>query len=288
MSKKVPEQFLFIIGAMKSGTTSLFDILGQHPMICCAKMKEPDFFIQDRSIEEKNAYLDLWDWDENTHKYAMEASVAYTKSPYISAVPDRIAKSDIGKYRFIYVLRDPLARIESQVRHGLYAGWGKSLDEGLTEDLLCFSSYAMQIENYLRFFKKDDILVFTLEEFKSQPGDVLLRICDFLEIDNNFEFSDVETPRNSGQLFNVSPGMARAIHGTIGQYISNKFLKPKFKQWIRDKFLVKLIKNKPDTQAGRWKLSQAERADILGRLRSDMDKLKNEFGVDIENYWDMH
>ena len=36
-----PDHFAFIIGAMKSGTTSLFEILSQHPQVCPSKIKEP-------------------------------------------------------------------------------------------------------------------------------------------------------------------------------------------------------------------------------------------------------
>ncbi len=50
----------------------------------------------------------------------------------------------LGQYRFIYMLRNPLTRIESQLRHGLFAGWGKSLDAGIPDDAVYYSSYAMQ------------------------------------------------------------------------------------------------------------------------------------------------
>ena len=43
----VPDNFSIIIGAMKSGTTSLFEVLAQHPEICGAKKKEIDYFVKD-------------------------------------------------------------------------------------------------------------------------------------------------------------------------------------------------------------------------------------------------
>ena len=46
-SNDKPNNFVFIIGAMKSGTTSLFDILSQHPQVCPSKTKEPDYFTKD-------------------------------------------------------------------------------------------------------------------------------------------------------------------------------------------------------------------------------------------------
>ena len=46
MSDNKPDRFAFIIGAMKAGTTSLFEILSQHPQVCPSKTKEPDYFIK--------------------------------------------------------------------------------------------------------------------------------------------------------------------------------------------------------------------------------------------------
>lgn len=162
--KQHPENFALIIGAMKSGTTSLFDILSQHPQICPAKIKEPDYFIKDRDTKAREDYLSLWDWKDGSHVVALESSVAYTKAPYIPDVPERINKSGLGKFRFIYMLRDPLSRIESQARHAIFAGWGKSLDVEISEDLINFSCYVMQLDNYLKYYSADDILLITLEE----------------------------------------------------------------------------------------------------------------------------
>ena len=165
-SNNKPDCFAFIIGAMKSGTTSLFEILSQHPQVCPSKTKEPDYFIKNGDESSQEDYLSLWDWQDSTHSIALESSVAYTKEPYITGVPERINEAKLGQYRFIYMLRNPLNRIESQVRHGIFAGWGKSLDAGIPEDAINFSSYAMQLDKYLEFFPIDNILLVTLEEFK--------------------------------------------------------------------------------------------------------------------------
>ena len=45
------DSYILIIGAMKSGTTSLFATLAQHPQIAPAHPKEPGFF----AFEDVNA-----------------------------------------------------------------------------------------------------------------------------------------------------------------------------------------------------------------------------------------
>jgi hypothetical protein len=279
------DHFAFIIGAMKSGTTSLFDILSQHPQVCPSKIKEPDYFTKDNNESAHKDYLSLWDWHSDTHSIALESSVAYTKAPSITGVPERIYKSNLGSYRFIYMLRNPLTRIESQVRHGLFAGWGKSLDTGIPEDAINFSSYAMQLDQYLKYFPIDNILLVTLEEFKLNPDVILSRICQFLEIDKDFKFQDVRKIRNSGEFFNSSASVSRITQSSFGQFIAGKILPAKIKTLLRDT-ITRLSKGRNKTSnLARWQLTPEERNLVLNRLAGDLKRLESDFGVDIQKYW---
>ena len=283
--EKYPDHLALIIGTMKGGTTSLFEILSQHPQICPSKVKEPDYFTKDRNDNEQKKYLSLWNWKSECHRVALESSVAYTKAPLILDVPQRIYNSGIGQYRLIYMLRDPLARIESQVRHGLFAGWGESLDEGISNDLIAFSSYAKQLDNYLEYFSKDDIFIVTLEEFQFQPHDVLEKLCTFLSIDCSFQFSHVEEPRNSGKFFNASQGVAKVTQGKVSQYLAQKVLPAEVKSWIKN-CIVKLNKEKSsNSNIGRWKLNTEERITVLNSLAEDLKKLESIHQVDVRRYW---
>jgi hypothetical protein len=280
-----PDRFAFIIGAMKSGTTSLFEILSQHPEVCPSKTKEPDYFIKNRDNASLEKYLALWNWEIDKHSIAIESSVAYTKAPFIQGVPERIHKSKLGQYRFIYMLRNPLTRIESQVRHGLFAGWGESLDSGVPEDAINFSSYAMQLDKYLEFFPVDSILLVTLEEFKLDPHGTLSQICQFLNIDSKFKFNDVEKTRNSGEFFNASARIARLTQNRFSQFVAHKLLPTNIKSWLRE-LLANLNKGKGKTPSlGRWQLTPEERNLVLNRLDEDLKRLESDLGVDIQKYW---
>lgn len=284
-SSETPTRFALIIGAMKSGTTSLFEILGQHPQICSSRLKEPDYFADDQEIKSCKNYIGLWDWKDDSHVIALESSVAYTKAPFISGVPERIFKSGLGEFRFIYMLRNPLSRIESQVRHGLFAGWGKSLDEGISEDLINFSRYAMQIDNYLKYFSKDDMILITLEEFKLNPQAVMTGICDFLGVDEKFKFSKLEEPRNSGEFFNTSSGVSRITQSRIGQFLAHKILSQKSKNWLRHIIARRSKEREAKSNMGRWQLNSEERAFIWDQLADNLRRLESDFGIDIQDYW---
>ena len=281
-----PERFALIIGAMKCGTTSLFDILGQHPQICPCRHKEPDFFIQNRSAGETEQYLSLWPWKKSQHHVALESSVAYTKYPLFTDTPRRIYESGLGEFKFIYMLRHPLKRIESQIRHGLYAGWGKSLDESLDESAIHFSSYASQIDQFLQFFPRENLLVLTLEEFKNQPAATLERICIFLGIDDSFNFHDTSTPRNSGDFFTSTANLAWLTQNPIAQFAARHLLSSNAKQTIRR--LLSRPGRKPASLPGRWQLNEMEKKQILSRLNNDLIRLQNEFDIDVKALWGLH
>ena len=280
-----PDSFLFIVGAMKSGTTSLFDILGQHPEICPAKNKEPGFFVADRNKESLHEYLGLWSWNSAMHEYALESSVSYTQFPFIKGVPERMAQMKLGEYRFIYLMRNPITRIESQVRHGLFAGWGKSLDDGVSNDLIDFSRYAMQMDEYRKFFSGNVILPVVLEEFKSNPHIILEKICDFLGIDKNYNFNDVAEPRNSGEFFESTPLIRQLSQSRLGTLVVRILLPFRLKNWLRKKItrLGNHSAKKPDI--GRWKLNDNEKKDIVKILLPDLKRLQSEYGIDIHKHW---
>jgi sulfotransferase family protein len=278
-----PDSFLLIIGAMKSGTTSLFEILKQHPEIAPCSKKEPDFYTTvDDPVSNWDKYLSLWNWVPDRHKIAMEASTSYTKAPLIKGVPDKISSSPTKNFKFIYMMRDPQKRITSQVRHAIYEGWGKSLDEEFTDDLIYFTQYAMQLDKYYTLFPKERFLLLTLEEFKSNPDLVLSQICKFLDISNNFKFKGSNEPRNTGDFYNIHPLFASLLKNPAVRYISDILIRGNARTQLR-KWLTLFGKSRQPM--GRSSLNDREAENIFRQLAPDLQKLSREYGVDIRKYW---
>lgn len=110
---------VIVIGAMKCGTTTLFAHLARHPEIAGSRVKEPEFFSEHQGHGvDVDRYEELWDFDPATHRYCVEASTGYMKYPVEMSVPDRLLEAGIEP-RFLYVVRDPIDRMESQFNHGL-------------------------------------------------------------------------------------------------------------------------------------------------------------------------
>ena len=114
MVTKIPKDaYAIIIGSMKCGTSSLYSYLAQHPEICPAASKEPEFFSENQGHGVKvEKYEDLWNFGMSVHRYALEASTGYTKYPMEPNVAKNIRDYGI-KPKFIYVIRNPFDRIQS-------------------------------------------------------------------------------------------------------------------------------------------------------------------------------
>ncbi|NJL52419.1 MAG: sulfotransferase [Hydrococcus sp. SU_1_0] len=201
------DNFALIIGSMKSGTTSLFEYLSQHPQISSCVHKEPNFYAFDRHWNKGfEWYLKLWqDWDNQCHKIALEASTNYTKKHLYPHTAERIKLIENKykiKFKFIYLVRDPIQRIESHYTYSMTTNHSigfKKFSEGIDEDLIETSKYAQQISVFNQFFMNEQILILKFDDLKINPDKVMTQICQFLEIDSDYQFQSLNTVYNSSK-----------------------------------------------------------------------------------------
>ncbi|MBO6605849.1 sulfotransferase [Psychroserpens sp.] len=173
-----------IIGAAKSATTSLSEILSRHPDICFSHLKEPQFFSQP-------------DWRNNLKKYHSnfkrkaklygEGSTNYTKRPLFNP---NICE-DIYEYnadiKLIYIMRHPIDRIISQFIHLYNRGYETSKDlDALVKsnsNYIDTTRYFHQIDPYISKFGRNNVLLLFFEDFISYPQKTTDIVCNFLNID---------------------------------------------------------------------------------------------------------
>jgi Sulfotransferase domain len=172
-----------LIGAMKSGTTTLYHYLARHPDVFMPALKEPNFF------------NDHWHrgvgWYERLFAPARgaiargEASVRYTSFPEDPECPARIA-SVVPDVRLLFLARDPIHRIRSHYLHEVAAlREPRSLERALRENPIYLdrSRYAMQLERYLEHFPRERLLVLRAEDLFHAPLEVLPRVYTFVGVD---------------------------------------------------------------------------------------------------------
>ncbi len=177
-----------LIGAAKSATTSLCNLLGKHPSICMSQPKEPRFFSLDENFERG------WEWYESCFVDADgalaigEGSVNYTMRTAYPQTASRIA-SALPEVKLIYMVRHPLERIESHWRMGAwidpnYPPFDQAVkDPSLMPALVERSKYWFQISAYRDYFPDSQILVLFFEDFKVDMDGVLRKCYEFLGVD---------------------------------------------------------------------------------------------------------
>lgn len=191
---------LFVIGAMKSGTSSLHDYLGTHPGICMSALKEPSYFADPVELRkewpptadnpcawDEAHYLRLFETDKNAVIFG-ESSVHYTRLPRFAGTVERIARHN-PEARFIYVMRDPVERAISHYWENVqYLLEHRPMPQAIAEDqhYRDVSHYAMQLAPYLDRFGSDRVMTIVMEEMAADPVVVLQRVFVWLGLDPDF------------------------------------------------------------------------------------------------------
>ena len=183
MSAQCLPTFL-IIGAMKAGTTTLFDDLANLPGFSMAGHKEPNTLIRCETAKAAKADYRTLFARARPGDQRGEASTAYTKRPTHEGVAQR-ARDWLGPdLRLIYIRRDPVERILSQYRSeapmGMCAEDG--LDTVLKEDprFLDYSDYALQEAPWIETFGDDHLLRLDFADYIADRAGTIRQVCKFL------------------------------------------------------------------------------------------------------------
>ncbi len=292
----------FIVGAAKSGTTSLWYYLKQHPQIFFPENKEPNYFAfagEDVSafegpapadvLYQKLHYLTLTDkleyeklFDDAGAETAIgDASVRYL---YFPEACERIAKA-APDARIIIILRNPVDRLYSHylMMKGLYdleplgiegalrkedhrvaAGW--DWDWHYTR----VGMYYEQVRRYLETFGESRVRVYVYEDFCNEPLQVIREIFGYLGVDPDFE---PDMSKRGMQTY--WPKSARIDWLLRSRNIFNRALRKvmpegTYQQWVEKG--MRMNSAKPP------KLPEALRAELTEKFQPDVAKLEGLLG----------
>ncbi len=231
-----------IIGAQRCGTTSLFDYLIKHPNIRPCYQKEVHFFDRNfyRGLNWYRSFFPvkqskLFVKKNETQKYISgEATPYYFFHPL---APERVAKT-LANVKLIMLLRNPVDRAYSHYWHSVnnnlektsFQDAIKSEPERLEKEMDNFNKYpgyrgfkyqnysylargiyVTQLNRWHQFFPKEQILVLQSEVFFSEPGKILNRIFQFLDLS---DFNNTIIQHQAGNY----PKMDSAIRAKLIEY----------------------------------------------------------------------
>jgi hypothetical protein len=113
-----------------------------------------------------------------------EASTSYASWPECGDVAGRIAQA-IPNVKLIYIMRHPVDRAYSHYHYFLNMMQKKmSFEEALERDnrFVNMSMYMMQIQQYLRYFSRESLLLLLLDDLATNPSKTVSKVWHFLGI----------------------------------------------------------------------------------------------------------
>ena len=255
-----------IIGAMKSGTTTLYGDLSEHPGVFLPASKEPDLLLDAIADPARFAKrLSRLYPDAADGRMRGEASTSYTKHPDVSGVAEAARERFGENLKLIYIVRDPLERVRSHYDHALAAGeTDDSLSAWLRADEapIRYSRYREQIVPWRRVFPEESLLVVNFERYAGgrQRGFDLL--CDFLGLDRH-RLGE----RRAVSVLNGTRGKPlpanRLVAAIVHSRLYGDVIKPRLPRELHR--LARRALSRTHTLAAST-LSEAERAYLLARI----------------------
>lgn len=193
---KLPD--FLVVGAQKSGTTSLFLLLSKHPELFLPGRKEVQFF------SSPMLYPKGIDWyAEEFFATCPPDCLAGEVSPqymYSTEIARRVHHG-LPNAKIIAILREPVARAYSQYQmarrreqefrsphDALSASLGvdeTDVDTPESGRYFQFSDYEHVLSEYLQLFGRDNILILFQEDLDSRPEYVLRQVYEFLGVEDH-------------------------------------------------------------------------------------------------------
>lgn len=284
-----------IIGAAKSGTTSLYHYLKAHPGVCMPDWKEPALFSDDRAggVSTLAEYRAIFG-DCPEDRRIGEASVSYVADP---EAPGRIMEILGPDVQLVALLRNPVDMAYSNWRYQHLRGV-ETLDfaaslaaesgrlhapdsvNGWVHDVayVTRASYAGQLRRFMDMFGPEQVRVYVFEEFFREGLPLYPDLCRYLGID------DAHAPEakvhNKGGTIR-SAWLRKALDTRMAWKEPLKMIMP---QRLRDAITARLRRfNRADTPVE--PLDAGLRADLEKRFSPGVRELEDILERDLSEVW---
>lgn len=290
----------FIIGAAKSGTSSLYLYLDQHPQIYMSPIKEPHFFSFDSvskwthgpgdTINQAITNLDEYKELFNGVKDEIAIGEASTSYLYRSETAKRIFEM-IPDAKIIAILRQPAERAFSAYMHVVRdkRETARNFQEALSKEekrkqenwdpIWHYANVGFYYEQVLRFFSyfpKEQIKVYLYDELVNNPSMLLSDLFEFLSVEPDYCI-DVNV------RVNVSGQQKSKTLTALSNYL---FMRPNPFRWISRKIIPKIWRWKVTGFIRGLNLKKStiplqERKDLMDLFSEDILKLQDLIKKDL-------
>ena len=295
---------LFLVGATKSGSTSLYHYLSQHPDVFMCVPKDPHFLSTDiyriNRISEAE-YFQLFE-PARDEKYIGEASTEYLRS---TAACENI-KSRFPEAKIVIMLRNPIEKVFSAHAHRVWRGYEdiedfeEAMRAGLKErrrsaqeigknlpSYLENATYTEHVRRYLQTFGRESVFIIVFDDFIADTRKVFDELCEFLGIRTGVEISfKRHNPRKRARASAVSrlmlpTGPPRRLGRRLGTLIPSS---------VRTslKGFAGTIMRWNTKQGERPPMPESSRAMLEEVFEDDIRTLSELIGRDLVSLWLSH
>jgi hypothetical protein len=235
-----------IAGAGKSGSTSLFEYLRQHPQVCMSPMKEPRFFSRALGFEDDGPVdgpTRSGRFDEGREWYSQlfsacgerrargEATMMY----FFAEDSPGLIRSVIPDVRLVFLLRAPVARAYAQYWGERRHGWRLPPFEEMIRTnhprarrYLDTSHYEVHLDRFFALFDASQVHVELFDDLVSAPRDVFARVCAHIGVDAGIGPGENPVAHNRGgqPRFGAVQRMLRTVRRARAQELVPSSLRP--------------------------------------------------------------
>ena len=202
-----------IIGAQRSGTTSLYNYLCEHPAIAPALRKEIHFFDNNfkKGLPWYRSYFPLNLEKRRALQDRGQGLLSGESTPYYlfhPTVPARVFAS-LPKVKLIALLRNPIDRAYSHYQHEVNLGVEKAaFEDAIRKEKEALASeeqrlgtekgyqsfayqnysylsrgiYVDQIKAWRKYFNQESLLILKSEDFYANPRQAMKQVFSFLAL----------------------------------------------------------------------------------------------------------
>jgi sulfotransferase family protein len=296
-----------IIGAARSGTTSLYTYLKQHPQVYMSEIKEPEFFSYEgveldfdgpKGKEKTNRGIrrytpaDIEGYRALFQKVSNEKAIGEASPMYLysAQAPSRI-KHHIPDAKLIAILRNPVERAYSTF--SLLTLQGREPLKEFSQALQAeeprirnkwtwmyhyknVGFYYVQLKRYFDVFERDQIRVYLYDDLKVEPIRLVRDVFGFLEVDDTFvpEVSVKDNPAGTpkSEIFSKLVDKPNPV---------KTLLRPLLPERIRKRIIASLSAR---NLAERSPLAPEIRSELVEVYREDILKLETLIGRDLSGW----
>ncbi|MBU8892753.1 MAG: sulfotransferase domain-containing protein [Bacteroidales bacterium] len=283
---------MLIIGAGRSGTTTLYEHLKSHPDICFSNIKEIPFFSVEDIYQRGESYY---------HSFFKPINQKITASSDTYLLIDNDAPLRISTYnpdmKFIIMLREPVARSYSSFNYAINNGHENKTttfrdsftyekEKISNQDIIIRNNlghfytglYHKHIKYWMQFFQQENFLLIKTTDLSENYEKVLKNVSKFLNIEEFPKKAEIRTNKASGVKFIFLHKLLIDRDSKLRKLIS-RISPDSFKKSVFNSGIIQRLKRLNKKEYLYEPISKEDKKFVEKHFEEDLQLLKDEFGI---------